>query len=154
MVRDLVISIFALNGRLVDTGNHLVRDIGLTAAWWQVLGALGYSGGPLPVATIARKMGLSRQSVQRVVDLLGQRDLVRFEVNPHHQRAKLVVLTTEGRSALVAAEAAEMPLNQEILGQIGGARIAIAISVLTEVNELLSRTGGVVAASKLRKDVA
>ena len=57
IVRDLVIAVFALNGRLVETGNHLVGGIGLTTAWWQVLGALGYSPVPLPVAPIARNMG-------------------------------------------------------------------------------------------------
>lgn len=106
IVRKLVLKVFGLNGRLVDTGNYLVGPVGLTTAWWQVLGALGYSPAPLLVAHIARNMGLARQSVQRVVDLLVERGLVRLAANPHHQRAKLVVLTPEGRAALSVAEAA------------------------------------------------
>jgi len=39
-VADLIVSVFRLNGALIDTGNRLVADIGLTSAWWQVLGAL------------------------------------------------------------------------------------------------------------------
>jgi DNA-binding MarR family transcriptional regulator len=140
IVRSLVIAVFALNGRLVETGNQLVGGAGLTTAWWQVLGAIGYSLAPLPVAHIARNMGLSRQSVQRVVDLLAERDMVEYKVNPHHQRAKLVVLTPAGRVALDTAEALEAPLNQAVLKEIGGGRIAIALEVLTEMNTLMTRS--------------
>ena len=139
-MRSLVIAVFALNGRLVETGNQLVGDAGLTTAWWQVLGAIGYSPAPLPVAHVARNMGLSRQSVQRVVDLLAEREMVEYRVNPHHQRAKLVVLTPAGRAALDTAEAAEKPLNQAMLKEIGGGRIAAALEVLSEMNQLMTRS--------------
>ena len=139
IVRDLVIAVFATNGCLVDAGNALVRLVGLTTAWWQVLGALGYSPSPLPVAHIARNMGLTRQAVQRVVDLLVARGFVSLQTNPHHQRAKLVVLTPAGRAALAAAEAAEAPLNRFICDRIGTERIAAAIAVLGEMNDVITR---------------
>lgn len=145
IVRDLVIAVFRLNGRLVDTGNHLVRQLGVTTAWWQVLGALGYAPSPLPVAHIARNMGLSRQAVQRVVDLLVDRGLVRLAENPHHRRAKLVVLTAAGRAALAAAEAAEAPLNRTILDRLGGARIADAIAVLAEMEKTITEAADTAA---------
>lgn len=154
IVRDLVISVFALNGRMVETGNQLTQDVGLTTASWQVLGALGYSPVPLPVAHIARNMGLSRQSVQRVVDLLENKGFVRFAPNPHHQRAKLVVLTASGRAALHAAEAAEEPLNQAVLEQIGGERIAAAIAVLSEMNKALAQRAEAIGADIDRIDVS
>ena len=138
IVRDLVIATFKLNGRIVETGNQLVADLGLTSALWQVLGALGYSPVPLPVAHIARNMGLSRQSVQRVVDLLAERALVRFAPNPHHQRAKLVILTREGQAALRAAEAREDPFKRLMIDRIGRDRIESAVAVLTEMEALLA----------------
>jgi DNA-binding MarR family transcriptional regulator len=137
LVRSLAIAVFEANGRLVETGNALVRPIGLSTAWWQVLGALGYAPVPLPVAHIARNMGLTRQAVQRVVDLLAERGLVAFQPNPHHQRAKLVVLTETGRQALSSAEAAVAPLEGTILDRIGAERLAVAISVLREMSEML-----------------
>ena len=154
VVRDLVIAVFETNGRLVETGNALVRPVGLTTAWWQVLGALGYSPAPLPVAHIARNMGLTRQAVQRVVDLLVRRGFVRLQDNPHHQRARLVVLTPEGRAALDAAEAAEAPVSRQVLERIGAARIAAATAVLAEMNALLERALGAPAMNERAPDAS
>lgn len=133
-IRDLVIKIFETSGRLAETGNALVRPAGLTTAWWQVMGALGYSPVPLPVSHIARNMGLTRQAVQRVVDLLAERGFVTLETNPHHQRAKLVVLTPAGRTALDMAERAAAPLDAEILKRIGAERLRAASAVLSDIN--------------------
>lgn len=91
---DLVLETFRFNGRLLATGDRLAREVGLTSARWQVLGAL--EAGPLPVAQIARRMGLKRQSVQRLVDVLSNGGIVAFEENPAHRRAKLVRRTDEG----------------------------------------------------------
>ncbi|MGN7161887.1 MarR family winged helix-turn-helix transcriptional regulator [Sphingomonas sp. SAFR-052] len=137
-VRDLALAVFETNGRLVDAGNALVRPAGLTTAWWQVLGALGYSSHPLPVAHIARNMGLTRQAVQRVVDLLVDHGLVEQRPNPHHQRAKLIVLTPEGRAALTKAEQAVAPLDQAILDRIGPERLAIAVTALRAMNAAMA----------------
>jgi DNA-binding MarR family transcriptional regulator len=139
-VRNLAVAIFETNGLLVDTGNGLVRHAGLTTALWQVLGALGYSPSPLPVAHIARNMGLTRQAVQRVVDLLIERGFVCPQSNPHHQRAKLIVLTPTGRIALSEAEAAVAPLDRMVLDRIGADRISAAIAVLREMNDVMAQT--------------
>ncbi len=142
-IADLVVSVFRLNGELIETGNRLVADIGLTSAWWQVLGALTLSPVPLPVAHIARNMGLSRQSVQRIADLLVEKGLVRFDANPHHQRAKLVVLTPKGRAAVKAAEERQRPWAREMMAGLTLERIATALEVLTHMNKHLARAIGV-----------
>lgn len=149
-VRDLVLAVFETNGLLVDAGNALVQPLGLTTAWWQVLGALGYSPVPLPVAHIARNMGLTRQAVQRVADLLVERGFVRFEPNPHHRRAKLVVLTPAGRAALSQAEAEVLPLDRQILDRIGSERLAAAMAVLRDLNDVIDETLGAAAADLSR----
>ncbi len=93
---DLILEVFRLNGRLLAVGDHLTKELGLTSARWQILGAL--AGGPLTAAQIARNMGLKRQSVQRLVDALAAQGIVIFEDNPHHKRAKLVRMTDTGLS--------------------------------------------------------
>ena len=99
----LVIEVFRLNGDLLAAGDTFVGDLGLTSARWQVLGAIALSPVPLPVAHIARNMGLTRQAVQRLVDEMRADDLVRLEPNPHHRRAMLVVMTETGEAAYRAA---------------------------------------------------
>jgi len=62
-------------------------------ARWEVLLAIG-SGRTVP--QIARRMGMARQSVQRIADLLAEARLLRFEANPDHRRSPLLKTTEEG----------------------------------------------------------
>jgi DNA-binding MarR family transcriptional regulator len=94
---DLILEVFRLHGLLLGAGDRLTQPLELSSARWQVLGAIQIAGEPLPVAHIARQMGLTRQSVQRTVDLLAQEGLITFADNPHHRRAKLVGFTPQGR---------------------------------------------------------
>ena len=55
---------------------------------------------PLTVAQIARNMGLQRQSVQRLVNVLDVEGLIQLVENPHHKRAELVQLTEHGQTTL------------------------------------------------------
>lgn len=94
-VTDLIFEAFRLNGRLLSAGDRLGADLEITSARWQVLGSV--KSEPLTVSQIARKMGLTRQAVQRVANDLAHRDLVAFVDNPEHRKAKLVVLTAAGK---------------------------------------------------------
>ncbi len=136
--RKLALAVFAANGRLVSAGNELVEHLGLTSAWWQVLAALRYSPTPLTVASIARAMGLTRQAVQRIVDLLAARRLVGFQPNPQHLRAKLVVLTAAGRSVVADAEDAVAPIDRSIVERIGPDRIRETIATLEAMVAIIS----------------
>jgi DNA-binding MarR family transcriptional regulator len=97
-ITAVILGVFRLNGRLIAAGDRLSRDLGLSSSRWQVLYAV--LDGPLPAASIARDMGLTRQSVQRTVDLLAAEGLVSFAKNPYHRRAKLVRLTDRGLELL------------------------------------------------------
>lgn len=97
-VTDLVLRTFRLNGAFLEAAERIARPYGLTAASWQVLGAV--LDEPLPVVGIARKMGVSRQGVQRLADLLAERGQATYEPNPAHRRAKLLVPTAAGRAAV------------------------------------------------------
>jgi DNA-binding MarR family transcriptional regulator len=62
-----------------------------------------------PVAWLARDLGGNRQNVQRIVNDLQKMGLVRLEVNPHHRRASLVVLTEKGRRTYDEASRLQAP---------------------------------------------
>ena len=92
----LILETFRLNGALIAAGDQLVIDLGLTSARWQVLGALHESSAT--VAEIARRMGLTRQNVQRIANCLAKDGFVTTSDNPAHRRAKLYSLTPYGRT--------------------------------------------------------
>ncbi|MCP3719932.1 MULTISPECIES: MarR family winged helix-turn-helix transcriptional regulator [unclassified Paraburkholderia] len=106
---SIMLDLFRLNSGLLTSGDRLVEGLGLTSARWQMLGAISAAERPQPVAWIARDLGANRQNVQRIVNDLANDGLVRFEANPHHRRAQLVVLTDEGRQAFEAAMRLQAP---------------------------------------------
>jgi DNA-binding MarR family transcriptional regulator len=136
-ITDMILETFRLNGRLLAAGDALVADLGLTSARWQVLGAVAMSPVPLPVAHIARNMGLSRQGVQRIANELEAQEIVRFAPNPHHQRAKLVVLTEHGRTLFDAASARQKPWATALGDGLSARTIETATKLLREVRSRL-----------------
>src|SRR6476620_1451369 len=82
---DLVLPVFELNGEFLAAAKGIAEPAGLTPAWWQVLGATLTE--PLPVAEIARRvgLGLARQSVQRTADLLVDQGWATYRDNPQHR---------------------------------------------------------------------
>jgi DNA-binding MarR family transcriptional regulator len=132
-ITDLILETFRLNGALLASGDRLVLDVGLTAARWQVLGAIDLSLVPLPVAHIARNMGLSRQAVQRLANDLDTLGLVRFVTNPHHARAKLIVMTDRGRRAFAAAMALQRPWAETIASGVSDKDLRTALRVLRQL---------------------
>ena len=105
----LIIDVFRLNGLLVMAGDRMVARLGLTSTRWQVLFAINEAEPAQPVAWLARDMGGNRQNVQRIVNDLRKMGLVTLEVNPHHRRASLVVLTDKGRRTFDEAMRVQAP---------------------------------------------
>jgi DNA-binding MarR family transcriptional regulator len=97
VLNALIDELFQLNGRVLAAGDELSATHGLTGARWQVMAALQLEERPLTVAQIARRMGLQRQSVQRLCDILVAQGVLSYRDNPDHKRAKLVDFTAKGR---------------------------------------------------------
>jgi DNA-binding MarR family transcriptional regulator len=136
---ELVIEVFRLNGALLSAGDALARPLGLSSARWQVLGAVAFAAPPQPVAGLAREMGLTRQAVQRVVDELAAEGLVRFEENPQHKRAKLVLLTAEGRRIFDAAGERQAPWANALAERAPEKALKNAVQILRSLREELER---------------
>jgi DNA-binding MarR family transcriptional regulator len=151
----LVIEVFRLNGDLIDGGDALVRDLGLTSARWQVLGAVALSPVPLPVAHIARNMGLARQSVQRVVDDMRADGLVRLDPNPHHSRAPLVAMTPRGEAAYEQAMARKDLWADVLTEGMSPEAIEAASELLRALQERIAASHGHIAsiATSTRKEI-
>lgn len=91
---DVILTTFRLNGRLMEAAQDMATEGELTAAWWQVIG--GVLDEPQTVAAIGRRMGVTRQGVQRIADLLVERGLAEYRTNPAHRRTKLLACTEAG----------------------------------------------------------
>jgi DNA-binding MarR family transcriptional regulator len=87
------------NGLFPAAGDELTAPQKLTAARWQVLGALTLAERPLTVLQIARRMGLTRQSVHATIGRLVADGLLEFGRNADHRRSQLVAPTRAGQVA-------------------------------------------------------
>ncbi|MFJ2442490.1 MULTISPECIES: MarR family winged helix-turn-helix transcriptional regulator [unclassified Streptomyces] len=126
------LGVFRLNGQFLAVFEEMARPAGLTAARWQVLGAV--LNGPLPVAGIARTMGITRQSVQRIADLLVESGLAAYEPNPAHRRAKLLRPTDEGLEAVRRITPGYTELAERLTAELGPEQFAETIRVLERLS--------------------
>jgi DNA-binding MarR family transcriptional regulator len=82
-------------------------------------------------------MGLTRQAVQRLANEMEQDGLVRFALNPHHQRAKLVLLTARGTAAYDAAMKRQGPWASALAAGLAIAQIEAAAATLRRIRQRL-----------------
>ena len=135
LLSGAALAVFKLNGQFLALAEDLADPAGLTAAWWQVLGAV--LPAPLPVAGIAREMGITRQSVQRVADLLVERGLAEYHDNPAHRRAKLLAPTAEGRAAIRRIDPGHAAAARALARRVGRDRLAEVVAALRELSTAL-----------------
>lgn len=132
---ELILEVFRLNGAMLDAGNQLTKPLGLTSARWQVMGAIELSGQPLTVSQIARRMGLARQGVQRIVNDLESLGLLLFNPNQDHKRAPLVAITAEGQKTMKKVGAAQSKWVSQLAEELSPRRLAEATKTLQAVRE-------------------
>ena len=132
---DLILETFRLNGALLCAGNQLTEPYGLTSARWQVIGAVDVAGHSLTVAQIARRMGLARQGVQRIVNDLVRLGMVALEPNPDHKRAPLVAITDDGRKVMVKVNREQTAWVNKISAGLSERQIKQALNVLKSARD-------------------
>jgi DNA-binding MarR family transcriptional regulator len=129
-MQHLVAEVFELAGALRRDGEAIAKLAGQTQARWQVMWIA--ATGRLSVAMIARRLGLARQSVQRVADAIVAEGHASFEPNPDHQRSPLLILTSDGQAVLDTINDNSRQRNLHNATIIGQDRI-------TELRRLLAR---------------
>lgn len=134
---EFVIGLFRLNGALVALGDGMTRDLGMTGARWQVLGAIGDE--PKTVAAAARQMGLTRQNVQRIADWLVESGFAQFLDNPNHRRAKLVALTEQGKALRQRLGRRQAKWANATAAHFAAGELAAAGATLRRLKKVLER---------------
>ncbi len=138
---SLILETFRLNGALLAAGNQITKPFDLTSARWQIMGPIFEFKEPMTVAQIARRMGLSRQGVQRIVNDLKKLEMIEFLNNPDHKRAPLISLTTAGRNVMIEVNNAQAAWVNNLSDGLNESQIKQALSVMEIVRERLDVTG-------------
>ncbi len=132
---EMILETFRLNGCFLEAGDRITAPFGLTSARWQVLGAAASEGRPLGVAQIARRLGLTRQAVQRVVDDLERLGFVEFADNPDHKRSKLVVLTATCMETLGKVSAAHTSFAEQLASDLDPEVLTKTLALLGDIRQ-------------------
>lgn len=135
VITELILETFRLNGVLLDAGNQITKPFGLTSARWQVMGAIDHEGHSMTVAQIARRMGLSRQGVQRIVNDLVKLKVLELEPNLDHKRAPLVLLTKQGIKAIKQINVAQSKWVNNIAEGLNERSLKQALNVLKSIRD-------------------
>jgi DNA-binding MarR family transcriptional regulator len=135
-VSELVVHVLRLNGLLTAAGDQMAQPAGQTSARWRVLAAI--EDTPLTVPQIAHAWWLSRQSVQRIADLLVNDGLAVYQDNPGHRRSKLLRITPPGHSALRTIRRAQQAWADQLGAEIGEADLHTANATLAHLVDVMA----------------
>lgn len=134
---NLILEIFRTNGELLVAGNKIAKSHGLTSARWQVMGAIDLAGRPITVSQIARRMGLARQGVQRIVNELASQELLKAKDNIGHKNAKLFALTAHGKKISDKIDKAQTEWVNQISIDLDAHKTTQAIKALEAIRQTL-----------------
>jgi DNA-binding MarR family transcriptional regulator len=133
----LVADIYQLAGAFRRWGDSIAAEVGQTQTRWQVLSAA--SAGDRTVAELARRLGISRQGVQRTADLLVTDGLVQYAKNPDNERSPHLCLTRAGTQSLATLTAAAGAYHEQLAEGLTMKELEIALVVLRKLRMQLER---------------
>lgn len=128
---DLVLRTFRLNGLFLAAAEDMTKPARLTAARWQVLGAILRQ--PLTVSGIARVMGLTRQGVQRLAAALVADGMAEYADNPAHRRSKLLQPTAQAWAAIDLIRPRQQAWARAVTKGLAAKELQEAVAILNRV---------------------
>ncbi|HUF47435.1 MAG TPA: helix-turn-helix domain-containing protein [Vicinamibacterales bacterium] len=121
--------------------DQIHKEDGLTAAQRDLVGHL-LDSGPRTVPDVARARGVTRQSVQTMVNALATRGLVASAANPRHRRSARIELTPAGRSTAHEIRRREGLVAAGLVPDLDAADLDRAAETLRRLRSLVAtRTG-------------
>lgn len=143
LLTAIVLETFKLSGLLVQAGDAMCAEFGLTSARWKVLGALlSTPEHPMTVPQIARSMGQTRQAVQRLANEMVEQGFVAWQDNPDHKRAKLLMITVQGREVFEGLSERQVPWANFLGAQVSDSDLQTTWSVLCRLTTILEKDDG------------
>jgi DNA-binding MarR family transcriptional regulator len=128
-MEELYSELFDAAGLGRRVGEEIAALEGQTQARWQTMWTID-AGGLLTVPQVARRLGVSRQNVQRVTNELVTDGLAELVANPDHKTSPLLRLTPEGSRVLTAINRAAEASHQGILATFPAPKVEQLRSLL------------------------
>jgi DNA-binding MarR family transcriptional regulator len=131
----IALTTFALNGLFLSIAEQLTAPAGLTATRWQVLGAVLHT--PLTQAEIARRMGITRQSVRRTSLQLVAEGLLELIPNPSSRKAMLLQSTKKGYAAVSKIKPQHAEFAKLLEKRLGKGQMSKILETMAELRQTL-----------------
>jgi DNA-binding MarR family transcriptional regulator len=122
--------------RLKTLGDELHADLGLNSSLRAILEAASEVGNRT-VPQIASAKSVSRQHIQKHVDMLIDSGHIAVRANPAHKRSPFIVLTSKGAKAFSEMKRREGEIVSTLLAQTDLAQLPRTIAQLRQFTEAL-----------------
>lgn len=127
--------LYQASGRAVDQS---LRGTEVTVPLRAVLELL-LDRGPMTVPQVARDFGVTRQSVQALVDTGAARALLELRDNPQHRRSRLVRVTEHGRRTFAEVHRRELMDLDGVTADLNTDDLALCAQVLAVLTDRVRR---------------
>ncbi len=135
LLRQFILDLLRLEGALRRHTEGLTAEQSETPARWKVLTAAGCDVHTVP--QIARRMGLTRQAVQRIANQLTEDGLAKFVENPDHRSSPILELTDDGRELDDAICDAHARWSNRVSRKLDPRKLETAIRLMGELLEIV-----------------
>ncbi|MEV6563155.1 MarR family winged helix-turn-helix transcriptional regulator [Streptomyces kronopolitis] len=136
----LIADVFEAAGALRRLGERTAGAEGLTQARWQLMSVV--SEDALTVPQAARRLGVSRQNIQRVANDLVSFELAAYASNPDHRGSPLLALTPRGAKALARVTDRATATHRTLFADLPDEEIAATRASLRRLLTALDRHEG------------
>ncbi len=133
-----IADVLELAGLFRKVADEIARDEGQTQARWYALSV--FSEDPLTVSQAARRLGTTRQAVQRSTDDLIARGLAMTEPNPDHRSSPFITLTADGHKVLARISHAATKSRERWLPNPDAAQLETARATIRYVRDAIRET--------------
>ncbi len=131
LLRQLILDMLQLDGALRFRAEGMTAMHGQTPARWKVLTAAGCDVRTVP--QIARRMGLTRQAVQRIANQLVEDGLATFVENPDHRGSPIVRLTGEGTAIDDAISDRHARWSNQVVRKLDERKMKVALDAIHDL---------------------
>ena len=124
--------------RIDRAGEALIRaEVGISLPQFLVLSVVDAYPGDLNQQAVADRLGLTKGTVSRQIDLAVAAGLMTVEPSAHSRRENSVALTEAGAALVVKGDAALADARSSLLPDIAPADLAATLRALSTLNTTL-----------------